>query len=237
MGGRAAATTAPNSGDSEDLASISMLGWSTEAWSAIATVGATVVALFLGVWPGVSARRNRPVLTMKVGTKEPLSHFVEPFDFKTLQICVEVANDGKQPALDVEASVVRWWHLSPGDEKWATVLFHPAALSWSPTEDPRSTVHKKSAEYVRLFRYPTNTGFIAIQTRGTDPTRYSSRGHHRVELRVVGVNTDPTVSCFEFHLDGESFVTHAVSSEPPANLKPLGVLEILDDVASTPDEV
>lgn len=181
--------------------SISITDWLT----AIGTVGAVVVALFLAFLGSLLRKYRKPKLKIEFDNKVPFCRHSRisnlPNQPEGYFLRLRVRNTGKSIARDCEGKLVRILDANTNRER---TDFDPTNLHWTGHERKNTiSIHKTAYEYLDVVYVRDDMPQILIYTNEEQPRGFPfslQRNNYILDIVFFGKNTEPVEKFFKLEV-------------------------------------
>lgn len=178
----------------------------TDWLTAIGTVGAVIVALFIASLGTLLSRYRKPVLKIEFENTEPFCRHATIWGVGPPAIGyflrLRVRNTGKSMARDCEGKLVRIFDAEPRYER---TDFDPANLLWVGHRGENAiSIHKKAYEYLGVLSVQNRTPAISLGVNEQEPRGISlalPRQDYILDIVIFGKNTEPVEKFFRLHIE------------------------------------
>lgn len=207
-----------------------------EVWTAVGTVGAVVVALFVSTLSTITTWYRRPRLVIRLGSIEPhIRGVMEGFRHDGFILRVEVRNDGRSEARRVRAYVQDWW-IRTDDKlgyRWIKPDLDPFPVEWVVSRSHITDLAPQSSEYAPLSRYEVSAGATSLCMPADREVPHRAThsnyplGEHRIRLAVVSETAKAVTEVISYTTSSEHFISSVRPSEAPTGARLVGILAML----------
>lgn len=172
----------------------------TDWLTAIGTIGAVVIALFLNT---LLKWYRRPILTIEFENKAPFCRHV-PQTNKSIAyfLRLRVKNTGRSMARDCEGKLVKIQDFNPRYER---TDFDPSNLHWAGHGTSNAiSIHKKAYEYLDIIHVRNDVSSILLKTNEVEPRGFPfafPRQDYILDVVLCGKNTEPVEKFFRVHIE------------------------------------